>query len=116
MPKLLLQPVIENSIKHGYQQGRILEIVVKVQRIGDDLRFEVRDNGKGIEADRLAAIRESFTMELNSVYVKHIGLYNIQKVVELMYGPNYGLTVESTPGEGTVVTLTMPYEVEMESC
>lgn len=116
VPKLLLQPVIENSIKHGYQQGRILEIVVKVQRIGDDLRFEVRDNGKGIEADRLAAIRESFTMELNSVYVKHIGLYNIQKVVELMYGPNYGLTVESTPGEGTVVTLTMPYEVEMESC
>lgn len=116
VPKLLLQPVIENSIKHGYQQGRILEIVVKVQRIGDDLRFEVRDNGKGIEADRLAAIRESFTMELNSVYVKHIGLYNIQKVVELMYGPSYGLTVESTPGEGTVVTLTMPCEVEMESC
>lgn len=116
VPKLLLQPVIENSIKHGYQQGRILEIVVSVQRIGDDLRFEVRDNGKGIDADRLAAIRESFTMELNSVYVKHIGLYNIQKVVELMYGPNYGLTVESTPGEGTVVTLIMPYEVEMESC
>ena len=55
-------------------------------------------------------------MELNSDYIKHIGLYNIQKVVELMYGPDYGLTIESTPGEGTTVTLTMPYEVEMEAC
>lgn len=116
VPKLLLQPVIENSIKHGYQQGKILEIVVQVERIGDDLRFVVRDNGKGIDADRLAAIRESFTMELNSEYIKHIGLYNIQKVVELMYGPDYGLTIESTPGQGTTVTLTMPYEVEMEAC
>lgn len=116
VPKLLLQPLIENSIKHGYQQGKILEIAVKVQRVGDDLRFEVRDNGKGIEPERLAAIRESFTMELNSTYVRHIGLYNIQKVVALMYGPGYGLTVESAPGEGTVVTLTMPYEVEIEAC
>lgn len=116
VPKLLLQPVIENSIKHGYQQGKILEIVVQVERVGDDLRFVVRDNGRGIDADRLAAIRESFTMELNSDYIKHIGLYNIQKVVELMYGPDYGLTIESTPDVGTTVTLTMPYEVEMEPC
>ena len=87
-----------------------------MERIGDDLHFVVRDNGKGIDADRLAAIRESFTMELNSEYIKHIGLYNIQKVVELMYGPDYGLTIESTPGQGTTVTLTMPYEVEMEAC
>ena len=116
VPKLLLQPVIENSIKHGYQQGKILEIVVQVERVGNDLRFVVRDNGRGIDADRLAAIRESFTMELNSEYIKHIGLYNIQKVVELMYGPDYGLTIESTPDVGTTVTLTMPYEVEMEPC
>lgn len=116
VPKLLLQPVIENSIKHGYQPGKILEIVVQVERVGDDLRFVVRDNGRGIDRDRLAAIRESFTMELNSEYIKHIGLYNIQKVVELMYGPDYGLTIESTPGEGTTVILTMPYEVEMEAC
>ena len=116
VPKLLLQPVIENSIKHGYQQGKILEIVVQVERVGDELCFVVRDNGRGIDGDRLAAIRESFTMELNSDYIKHIGLYNIQKVVELMYGPDYGLTIESTPGEGTTVTLTMPYEVEMEAC
>lgn len=116
VPKLLLQPVIENSIKHGYQQGKILEITVQVDRVEDDLRFVVRDNGRGIEPSRLEAIRESFTMELNSDYIKHIGLYNIQKVVELMYGPPYGLTIESTLGEGTTVTLTLPYEVEMESC
>lgn len=114
VPKLLLQPVIENSIKHGYQAGKMLNIVVEAERQGDDLCFTVRDNGKGIERGRLEAIRESFTMELNSVYVKHIGLYNVQKVIELLYGPKYGISIESRLGEGTQVTITMPCEMESE--
>lgn len=115
IPKLLLQPVIENSIKHGYQPGKTLDIVVEAEQLGDDLRFVVQDNGKGIEESRLGAIRESFTMELNSDYVKHIGLYNVQKVIELLYGSHYGLEIESTLGKGTRVVLTMPYEVEAET-
>ena len=44
--------------------------------------------------------------------MKRIGLYNIQKVTALLYGPQYGLTIDSTLGQGTCVTLTMPYEME----
>lgn len=112
VPKLLLQPIIENSIKHGFVQGQTLEILVAAERVGDDLRFTVRDNGAGIEPGRLEAIRESFSLELDSGIVRHIGLYNVQKVTSLLYGPQYGLTIDSTPGQGTCVTLTMPYEME----
>jgi len=112
VPKLLLQPIIENSIKHGFRQGQVLEIQVAVQRVGEDLRFTVRDNGAGISPERLAAIRESFLLELDSGFVKHIGLYNIQKVTSLLYGPGYGLKIESDPGAGTCTTLTIPCEME----
>lgn len=112
VPKLLLQPIIENSIKHGFVQDQTLEILVAVERIGDDLHFTVRDNGAGISSERLEAIRESFSLESDSGIVRHIGLYNIQKVTSLLYGPAYGLTIESILGQGTCVTLTMPYEME----
>jgi len=112
VPKLLLQPIIENSIKHGFIQGQELEILVAAERVGGDLRFTVRDNGAGISPERLRAIRESFSLELDSGIVRHIGLYNIQKVTSLLYGPRYGLTIDSAPGQGTRVTLTMPYEME----
>jgi len=112
VPKLLLQPIIENSIKHGFIQGQELDILVAAEQTGGDLRFTVRDNGAGISPERLQAIRESFSLELDSGIVKHIGLYNIQKVTSLLYGPRYGLSIDSTLGQGTCVTLTMPYEME----
>lgn len=112
VPKLLLQPIIENSIKHGFIQDQTLEILVAAERIGGDLRFTVQDNGAGISPERLEAIRESFLLEPGSGSVRHIGLYNIQKVTSLLYGPAYGLTIESILGQGTCVTLTMPYEME----
>ena len=55
---------------------------------------------------------ESFSLELDSGIVRRIGLYNVQKVVSLLYGPEYGLSIESAPGAGTRVTLTMPWEME----
>ena len=112
VPKLLLQPIIENSIKHGFRQDKVLEISVTAERVGEDLRFTVRDNGAGITSERLAAIRESFSLELDSGFVKHIGLYNIQKVTSLLYGPGYGLEIESDPGVETRVILTIPCEME----
>lgn len=112
VPKLLLQPLIENSIRHGYCQGKVLEIGIEARQEGDDLHFTVRDNGAGIEPSRLAAIRETLTMELDSPAVARIGLYNVHKMLGLLYGPEYGIQIHSVPGEGTVVQLRMPYETE----
>ena len=112
VPKLLLQPVIENSIVHGYRAGRTLSIRVQAEHRDGMLRFTVTDNGAGIPAGRLAELRESFERDLTNEYAAHVGLYNIQKVIQLIYGAPYGVQIESTEGQGTAVTLTIPYEVE----
>ena len=78
----------------------------------DTLRFTVTDDGAGIPAGRLAELRESFEHDLTNEYAAHVGLYNIQKVIRLTYGAPYGVQIESTEGQGTAVTLTIPYEVE----
>ena len=112
MPKLLLQPVIENSIVHGYRAGQTLHICVQAEHRDDTLRFTVTDDGAGIPTERLAELRESFERDLTNEYTAHVGLYNIQKVIRLTYGAPYGVQIESTEGQGTAVTLTIPYEVE----
>ena len=112
VPKLLLQPVIENSIVHGYRAGRTLSIRVQAEHRDDTLRFTVTDDGAGIPAGRLAELRESFERDLTNEYTAHVGLYNIQKVIRLTYGAPYGVQIESAEGQGTAVTLTIPYEVE----
>lgn len=114
VPKLLLQPVVENNIKHGFCPERDLKILIKAQLLDKTLQLIVADNGAGIPPERLAAINESFTMELNSDFVKHIGLYNVQKMLFLLYGADYGISIKSELGKGTQVILTMPYEMEEE--
>ena len=59
---------------------------------------------------------ESFSLELDSGIVRHIGLYNIHKMLSLLYGASYGLKIESELGVGTRVELRMPYEMEESSC
>lgn len=112
VPKLLLQPVIENSITHGYRAGQTLHIRVQAEHRDDTLRFTVTDDGAGIPAERLTELRESFERDLTNEYTAHVGLYNIQKVIRLTYGAPYGVQIESTEGQGTAVALTIPYEVE----
>lgn len=74
------------------------------------MRFTIKDNGAGISEERLKANNESFTLNLNSGFVHHIGLYNVQKMLSLLYGEKYGLKIDSGIGEGTCVVLTMPCE------
>lgn len=112
IPKLLLQPVIENSIKHGYQAGCELHIVICAEQIGQNLRFTVTDDGRGMESQQVNAVLQRLEQEPDEVLAEHVGLYNIQKVIRLTYGPQYGLEIRSSPQAGTTVTLTIPYEME----
>ena len=114
VPKLLLQPIIENCIRHGFVQGRELHIDIDAKQEGNNIIFNIKDNGKGITEERLKQIRESFEEEVSDETVKHVGLYNVEKVLSMLYGEQYGLTINSKIDEGTNVLLNIPYELEEE--
>lgn len=112
LPRMLVQPMIENAIVHGLlplQNGK-LSVSAKIE--GELLIFKVQNDGRKIPSKELAALREKIrtapSHPWNESGLEHIALPNIQKRVVSAFGDAYGLTVESTAGGGTTVTLTLP--------
>lgn len=108
--KLTLQPLVENALYHGIKnrrgKGRILVTGEKNEGI---LRFCVRDNGRGIEASRLADIRRLITGELESGNgTSGFGLFNVDQRLRLNYGTQYGLEIDSEYGAWTEVRVVIP--------
>ncbi|MGE7608039.1 cache domain-containing sensor histidine kinase [Peribacillus frigoritolerans] len=105
--KLFLQPLIENSLHHGMiVKGKKLSIKVKIKSSSKYLLISVIDNGTGIEVERLEDIRAK--LRSNYTSSNHIGLYNTNKRFQLSYGENYGITIRSKLGWGTIVTVKVP--------
>lgn len=104
---LLLQPVVENALTHGLEdtqkQGRIQ---VQVCREGDRLKIHIRDNGKGMTEEKLLELRSS--IEAPQPPRHSIGLYNTAQRIRLCYGEEYGIRLESRPGDGMRVSLFLP--------
>ncbi len=113
IPRMLIQPVLENAILHGFKYmdsgGRL-----HVQAVPDGQRVivHVSDNGCGMDEDALRKLREKLlnahTQDLNEQGLERIALPNIQKRIRVYCGEEYGLTVDSAPGKGTIVTLILP--------
>ncbi|RED87868.1 sensor histidine kinase [Cohnella phaseoli] len=109
IPKLTLQPIVENAIYHGLEmipgEGRISI----VGRETDDCTIlEVSDNGKGIPPEELADIQGRLRQRGAPSSVEHIGLANVQERLELHYGADCGISVVSEPGQGTTVAYRLP--------
>lgn len=105
--KLSLQPLVENALYHGIKNKRGGgKICVQVRLAGKRLRVRVSDTGIGMSADKLEALRQRIasTCPAGSGF----GLSNIQKRVQLAYGEQYGISIQSKSGEGTAVTLQLP--------
>ncbi|MDS0524240.1 sensor histidine kinase [Clostridium sp. SHJSY1] len=104
--KLILQPLIENSIYHGieYMQDQGY-IKIRVSIIEDKLLYEVMDNGLGIEHEKLEELLE---YEIETKGGSGIGVKNVQKRIQLTYGKEYGLQVESELEEGTNIKIWLP--------
>ncbi len=88
----------------------VLSISIRAVREEDSLVLRIRDNGVGIEAGKLAALRAS--LERRSVEVfsgVSIGLKNVHERIRLVYGQPYGLEVDSEPNIGTTVRIRIPY-------
>ncbi len=112
--KLILQPIVENSIYHGIkylmESG---EIDISVKEIDGDIKIYIIDNGIGMDEDtRVSLLTIDKTQHLKDG--NGIGVYNVNKRLKLKYGEKYGLEIESEIEEGTQVIITIPNNPDIE--
>ncbi|GIP58771.1 cache domain-containing sensor histidine kinase [Paenibacillus woosongensis] len=107
--KLLLQPLLENSIYHGIKEKESPGLIkVKLVRQEERLRITVIDNGIGIEPEALAEIRSR--LDSDEERTKHVGMFNTNKRLKLMYNHMYSFRIRSKPGLGTMVEMILPVQ------
>jgi hypothetical protein len=98
VPTLILQPLVENSVRHGIEPRETGgTIVVRAQRHNDTLRLEVRDDGEGLKGDQLLAIRHG------------IGLSNTKARLQELYGDAHRFLLTPNVGRGLVVVVDIPW-------
>ncbi len=108
IPKLTLQPVVENSIEHGLKEAGYLTINVSTDMESHMVCIIVSDNGKGITEEKLAEIQGY--IERGEIYTQKdsIGLVNVNERLQKMYGKEYGICIHSRLGSGTTVIVRIP--------
>ncbi|MFB5762083.1 sensor histidine kinase [Paenibacillus medicaginis] len=107
--KLSLQPLVENYVIHGIRTERTdNKLEIEVMEENGVLMIEVRDNGKGITADRLDEIRQELACQEESG--RMFGLRSVHSRLRFLYGPDYGITIDSKPDEGTTIQVRYPVE------
>ena len=108
IPKITLQPILENAIQSGIKpSGRKCTVIVAGILTDDKLELSVSDDGIGIEEDVLNELREKINSEdLAQDY--HIGLCNINQRIKLIFGREYGITIDSSFGFGTRIGIVIP--------
>lgn len=118
VPKMTVQPVIENAVKHGLESlGRQGILKVYTREEGSVLRLIVEDNGNGMNEEQLKRLQDSLNGDAPSPSPKEsgksgIGLQNLHRRLQFMFGEYYGLQIQSFPGAGTQVAIVLPISVE----
>ncbi len=100
VPVLSVQPLVENAVRHGVERRGQGRIEISGLDMDADVELRVSDNGVGMEP-RLAA----------AILVGHgdgVGIANVQARLQTAFGPDYGLEIDTAPGRGTTVTMTLP--------
>jgi two-component system sensor histidine kinase YesM len=108
IPKITLQPLVENALYHGIKNKRGKGMI----RIDGDMEdsdciLRITDNGRGMTPERLGQVREGIRNR-NACETEIYGLYNVNERIRLNFGEKYGITITSTYGEGTCVTVRLP--------
>jgi two-component system LytT family sensor kinase len=100
LPVLSLQPLVENAVRHGVEAGRGGRIEIVGTDLGVDASVSVRDDGAGMTPEQVRTALSGLS--------GGIGLSNVQRRLRATFGAEYGLTIESEPGDGTTATLVIP--------
>ena len=110
VPKLILQPVVENAIIHGFPNGEGGIIDIVIFRHGD-LVIEVFDDGVGIDEETIEALRDRSHRKLEG----HIGFANVDTILRMTYGDACGLMAERREEGGTKVWMRIPWEISEDA-
>lgn len=112
VPKLILQPVVENSIYHGIEKRKGEGILtISAQGVNGVMQLTIEDNGVGIPDDKLLELRKSIEND-NFKDSKNFALKNLNRQIKLMYGQEYGLSIDSQEEKGTCVCIMLPIVTE----
>ena len=103
VPKLMLQPLVENAILHGFRDRSGGEIRISAYRTEEDLILTVRDNGCGVPEEVLAQYRDGAPRPGG-----HFGLHNVDAILRIRYGPDRGVRFVPVQGEGACIRITLP--------
>lgn len=113
VPKLCIQPIVENAVTHGIELSPIQSnIRIKTSAQDSKLYIVVSDDGLGIPEERLKEIHGWLQEEDGLASDEHIGMRNVHLRLRQMYGEGFGLQVASVYGQGTEVTMTIPLEAQ----
>ena len=118
IPRLLIQPLIENAVQHGIENNRSNGIITLTAKMNEDnITIEVIDNGSGISNEDLIRLNKGLEMD-NATYFKtfgskkskSIGIENVNRRIKLFYGENYGVKIESKQHIYTKVSVILPVQ------
>ena len=107
VPKLIVQPIIENAAVYGMKRSDHLFISLSACLDGSSVVLRVTDNGPGIEPEMLRQLKACLT-DVHAERGDHFGIMNVHERIRLIYGDQYGISIESQVGKGTTVLLHFP--------
>ena len=106
VPKLILQPFVENAFFHAFPEGMEGEISVFIKEEKKYLRFDIEDNGVGMDAEQLYTLNNK--KDKKSEHFTGIGINNVDDRIKLNYGMDYGINIVSEKDKGTTITILLP--------
>lgn len=113
VPALTLQPIVENAVIHGLERklegGQIHLLALKEE---DKIVIQVMDTGVGIAQERIQSIFREEKRKSTHGQTTGLGVLNVHKRIQYFFGSEYGLSMESVEGTGTVVSVHLPYHTE----
>jgi len=113
VPRLILQPILENAIKYGESDDGTIHVVVTARHVSDQLILAVCDDGRGMEEDALNQLRAMLEREEDPA--THTGLYNVHRRLQLLFGSTFGVSMRRREHGGTCVTMTLPWQTTLMS-
>lgn len=108
IPRLILQPLVENAVYHGIRGLNNRSIKIQVKRKAEFIIFSVIDNGVGINRGRLKEIELLLEVDSEELSKEHIGIFNTNMRLRLLYGKGSSISIRSKSGMGTIVTFRIP--------